>query len=163
MLNKVNQLCTSKLLRINCKKSQWMHTNIIESNYDSNFTLGNNMLEKVTEYKYLGSIIDSNLNFRNHRDMVIKRINFKLTFFRKIRQYINQDTGLSIYRSMILPIIEYADFVYDNGIKYTNKNLQILQNQRLYIAFNQHILPYDIKESTESLHRRANLFRLYHR
>ena len=46
---------------------------------------------------------------------------------------------------MILPIIEYADFVYDNNIKYINQKLQPLQNQGLYIAFNQHILPYDIK------------------
>ena len=41
--------------------------------------------------------------------------------------------------------------------------MQTLQNQGLYIAFNQHYLPYDEKESTEVLHRQANVFRLSHR
>ena len=163
MLNKVNKWCIDNLLTINCKKSQWMHTNIIEKNYNSVFLLGNIILEKVTEYKYLGLIIDSNLSFKTHRDMMVKRVNHKLSFFRRIRQYINDDTAQIIYKTMILPIIEYADFAYDNNIKYINQKLQTLQNQGLYIVFDQHTLPYDIKESTESLHRRAKLFRLIHR
>ena len=63
-----------------------MHTNIIEKNYNSFFYLGNHVLEKIAEYKDLGLIVDSNLNFKNHRDMMIKRVNHKLSFFRKIRQ-----------------------------------------------------------------------------
>ena len=31
------------------------------------------------------------------------------------------------------------------------------------IVFNQHVLPYDLKDSTETIHRRAKLYRLAHR
>ena len=34
---------------------------------------------------------------------------------------------------------------------------------KLYIIFNQYHLPYDLRDSTETLHRRTKLARLYHR
>ena len=78
-------------------------------------------------------------------------------------QFITLDAATIIYKGTILPLIEYADFVYDYGIKYINNKIQSLQNQGLYTVFNQHYLTYDQKESTESLHRRAKLIRLGHR
>ena len=86
-----------------------------------------------------------------------------MSFFKKIRQYININAAVTIYKSTILPIIEYADFVYDFDIKYNNKKLQTLQNQGLYIVYNEHRLPYRDKSSTETLHRNAKLYRLVHR
>ena len=59
--------------------------------------------------------------------------------------------------------MEYADYVHDQGINYINKALQKLQNQGLLIAHNQHILPYDQRDSSETLHRNSRLVRLVHR
>ena len=44
-----------------------------------------------------------------------------------------------IYKCTILPVLEYADFVQDQNINYTNKALQKLQNSGLSIAHDQHI------------------------
>ena len=98
-----------------------------------------------------------------HREALQNRVNYKLLFFKKIRKYININAAVTIYKSTILPIIEYADFVYDFGIKYNNKKLQTLQNQGLYIVFNEHILSYKDKSSTEILHREVKSHRLVHR
>ena len=68
-----------------------------------------------------------------------------------------------VYKNTILPLLEYVDFVYDYGVGYVNKRLQTLQNQGLYIVYNQHYLPYDQKDSSDVLHRRANIYRLIHR
>ena len=73
------------------------------------------------------------------------------------------DSALLLYEGTILPILEYAYFVYDFNIKFNSKPLQTIQNTALYIVFNQHALSYDLKDSTEMLHRRAGLFRLSHR
>ena len=56
----------------------------------------------------------------------------------------------TIYKSTILPIIEYADFVYDHEIKYVNKKLQGLQNYGLSVAYNQHSIPFYDRDSTET-------------
>ena len=77
--------------------------------------------------------------------------------------YLTQDATLLIYKCTILPILEYVDFVYDFSIKYVNKKLQTIQNTGLYIVYNQLYLPYDVKDSTETLHRKARIYRLSHR
>ena len=77
------------------------------------------------------------MNFNSLRENVYKRINFKISFFKKIRKYIDINMALTIYKSTVLPIIEYADFVYDQNIKFVNKKLQTLQNQGLHVVYNQ--------------------------
>ena len=84
-------------------------------------------------------------------------------FCPKIRTFLTTETALLVYKCTILPILEYADFVFDFDIQYLNNKLQTIQNTGLYIVYNQHYLPYDMKDSTETLHRRANLHRLAHR
>ena len=101
--------------------------------------------------------------FKSLRENLHKRINLKINFFKMIRKYIDTSTALTIYKSTILPIVEYADFVYDHNIKYVNKKMQGLQNHGLRVVFDQYIIPYYQRQSTETLHSNANLFRLYHR
>ena len=162
MLTITNDWCMSNLLSVNCKKSQWMSTSFKNSKKQYvSFKLGNAVLERVFEYKYLGLIMD--LSFQSHREKLKNRIYLKISFFRKIRKFVNVEAAVTIYKSTILPIFEYADYVIDYGVKYMNKHIQTLQNQGLYIVFNQHTVPYNERESTDIIHMRANSFRLCHR
>ena len=164
MLTKTYMWCEKNLLTINCKKSQWMSTSILSKcRTDTTFKLGKVILDRVNEYRYLGVLMDSDLNFQQHREAVQKRLNLKNCFFRKIRKYITIEAALTIYKSTILPIIEYADFVYDHNINYVSKKFQTYQNQGLYTVYNNYFLPYPQRDSTETLHRRAKLYRLKHR
>ena len=81
-----------------------------------------------------------------------KKVNLKICFFKKVRKYIEVDMALTIYKSTILPLIEYADFAHDFGIKYVRKKIQGLQNYGLTVVYNQHIQPYMQRVSTEILH-----------
>ena len=125
-LNKVQLWCIENLLKINCRKSQWMRTKIIGKNIDPNtaFRLGTISVENVNEYKYLGLLLDSCLNFRSHIDNLINRVNLKIIFFKKIRRFITSDAASLIYKATILPIVEYADFVFDHHINYISAKLQ---------------------------------------
>ena len=163
-LVKISKWCNRNSLTVNCKKSQWMRTRIVDKMaVDQVFKLGNDQLEHVMEYKYSGLNIDTYLNFQSYRDMIMNRIILKICYLRKIRSLLTQKAALLIYKCTTLPILEYTDFIYDFNIKYVNKKLQTIQNTGLYIVFNQHQLPYDMKESTETIHRNAKLFRLAHR
>ena len=63
-LERIYNWCNQNLLTIKCKKAQWMKTNIIDKTpKDINFMLGQTQLEKVSEYRYLGIIVDSKLSF----------------------------------------------------------------------------------------------------
>ena len=141
-----------------------MKTDIISKRVDGiTFTLGGTQLEKVSEYKYLGMTVDSLLTFQSYREILTNRVNLKVSYFRKIRKYLTLESALLVYKCTILPILEYADFVHDFNIKYINNKLQTIQNTSLYIVYNQHNLPFDLKSSTEAIHRRAGIHRLVHR
>ena len=77
--------------------------------------------------------------------------------------FINEKAAILIYKCTVLPVSEYVDFINDQNISYTNKVLQKLKNSGLLIAYNQHILPFNIIDSSETLHRKMNVFRLVHR
>ena len=100
------------------------------------FSIGGESMSQVEEYRYLGLNEDIQLNFQSHRQTLINNVNYKLTFFRKIRKYVTLEAGKSIYKGTILPVFEYVDFILDYGIKYVNQKIQVLQNQGLYIVFN---------------------------
>ena len=163
-LTEIYKWCNANLLTLNCKKSQWMKTTIIDrKSEDILFKVGDGRLGKVFEYRYLGVTIDSQLTFQTYRESLINRVNLKVNYFRKIRSYMTQSSVLLLYKCTILPILEYADFIHDFDIKYINKRLQTIQNTCLYIVYNQHRLPFELKDSTETLHRNASLHRLVHR
>ena len=163
-MEKVYNWCNTNLLTINCKKSQWMKITLrAKSQNNALFFLGNEKLEEVAEYKYLGVLIDSQLTFQAYGDNLINRVNLKVNYFRKIRTYMTLDSAILLYKCTILPVLEYADFVHDFNIKYISKKLQTIQNSSLYIVFNQYWLAHDLKDSTETIHRRASIYRLIHR
>ena len=133
----VHEWCNENLLTINCKKSQWMKTNIIRKEVDPGlkFTLGNVNLENVCEYKYLGLTVDSGLSFATRRDILINRVNLKIVFFRKIGKFITTEAAALVYKATILPILKYADFVFDHNIQYVSEKMQTIQNQALYTVY----------------------------
>ena len=127
------------------------------------FTIKNLDLAQVDTYKYLGVLIDVNLNFQSQHRKVVSKVNAKLAHFRKIRYLLTKKAAIMIYKCTILPMLEYADFICDQGLAYLNKSIQKLQNWGLSIAFNQHILPFQQRDSGDTLHRLSGLFRLVHR
>ena len=168
-LKLISDWCNKNLLTINVKKSHWMKTRIcgevddVEVHGNVVFKVRNNELSEVDLYKYLGLYIDNNLNFQSHHKKLISQVHLKLSQFRKIRSFINNKAAILIYKCTILPVLEYADFIQDQGIIYINKAIQKLQNLGLLIAHNQHILPYDQRDSSETLHRNSKMSRLVHR
>ena len=164
-LNAVVAWSNRNLLTLNSKQTKWM---IIGKNTryvgeDNNLYVNGAPLEQVFSFNYLGLIIDTSLDFREHRAKVMKQVQLKLNYLVKIRKYLNTYAALTIYKATILPIFDYADFIYDQQIKYSNKLLQQLQNRALRIIYNQHIMQYNLRLSTTNLHERANIHRLVYR
>ena len=168
-LKLISDWCNDNLLTIKVGKSHWMKTKICgkyegePEQLDAFFKVKNSNLSEVNIYKYLGLYIDKSLNFQAHHKKLISQVQLKLRQFKKIRNFINLKAAISIYKCTILPVLEYADFIQDQGIAYVNKELQKLQNFGLLIAFNQHILPFDRRDSSETLHRNGKIMRLIHR
>ena len=70
-------------------------------------------LNKVTQYKYLGTIIDEKLTGEAQYYSVVQRLSFRKQTFSKIRYLLDTKTAELLYKLTIQPIFDYNDFFYN--------------------------------------------------
>ena len=64
-------------------------------------------LQVVSDFKYLGIILDSNLSFKKHVKKLIQITKFNLAHFRFIRNCLTTEVAKLYFKSMILPHLTY--------------------------------------------------------
>ena len=75
------------------------------------------MLNSITitstdKQKDLGIWIDPNLNFHNHTRQTVSRANHTLGLIRKCFQYFDNNMLLSLYKTIVRPIVEYGNVIW---------------------------------------------------
>ena len=153
-MEKVHLWCLENKLTLNAKKSEYViYGTKKKCDGIQNFTLniGKDRLNRVDSYKYLGTVLDSTLNGVKQLDKVRKQIAIKLMIFRKIRMHMSEKTAKMIYKSTILPILDYNDIIYNLLTKQQKLKLQRLQNSALRIVFKGRIM------SVALMHKEANV------
>ena len=85
----------------------------------------------VNTAKYLGITLDSLLTFKEHVASVSGRTVGKIKLLGRISGFIPQQTNLMLYKTLILPIFDYCDFVWDCLSQHDAQTLQKLQNMAL--------------------------------
>ena len=93
-------------LTINATKTQAMIVG--KSNYNYELTLKSNNILTIDELKSLGVTIDNNLTFSSHIKLVLSKIHAKIAALRRIRNFIDSDTAVKLYKSYILPHFDYC-------------------------------------------------------
>ena len=153
--------------------SKWCATNGIMANTDktkvmvfgsnsqvknlpeANIVFNQIPLQVVPSYKYLGLDLDSRLNYKKHVKRIIALAAGKLKQFQRMRSFLNKKAALMVYKSMILPIMEYGDVFMTAALLGDRKKLQTLQNKGLRCALNK-----GLETSSDELHAEANLLKL---
>lgn len=116
------------------------------------------IVEFVKSYMYLGISIDDDLNFVSHINKLVSRCSLKICTLSKIRKYINEEVAIKLYKSLVLPIIDYGDVFYDCASKNTLDRIQKLQNRALRkVSLAQRFT------SSIELHTKFNVLPLYMR
>ena len=82
-------------------------------------SLNNTVLEKVCSYKYLGFILEDQLNFNEHTKEITSIVSHKLYLLSRIRKYLTTAACITIFKTMMLSLIEYSDMIY-SGTNHTN-------------------------------------------
>ncbi len=90
--------------------------------------INGDVIERVTEFKYLGVILDEMLTFDAHIAYIHNKASKKMGAIRKVRQCVDENTALRLYKSLILPHFDYCDTVYMTATKESLQKLQLLQN-----------------------------------
>ena len=160
-IDSISQWCVLNGITVNTEKSKVMV-------FGSNRTLGrlppfevkfgDLTLQSVCSYKYLGVTIDNQLNYNLHVNRIVASVSSKLKQFQRMRSFLTVKAALLIYKSMMLPILEYGDLFLSAATVKNRKRLQVLQNKGLRCALNA-----GSEMRTDDLHVEANLLKLEHR
>ena len=68
-------------------------------------SIDGNTIEKVNKMKYLGVFIDDKLSFKDHLEFITKKISKKVYFMSKVRNKLDKETKIVLYKSIIVPHI----------------------------------------------------------
>ena len=114
--------------------------------------MGNEELEIVTSFKYLGIILDGELKYDLYIVEMKRKIGYRIIQLARIRNYMNTKQALEIYKSKILPYFDYGDILYEGTAQQLTKKLQNLQNRALKIC-----LKLPPRSSTALVHQTAKV------
>ena len=84
----------------------------------------------------MGLIFDSQLNWKDHISYVARKVQSGLNLLKILsasKWGADKKTLLTIYKTTILPVIDYGSLAYDNLSPTLSKKLETLQNRALKI------------------------------
>ena len=152
-LREFGHWCRVNKLTINAKKSKLMvfgTRSKVKKAKNVKIYINGDQLQRVPTFKYLGMILDPTLNFNHHVSFVIRTVLHKMTLLAKVKKYLNNNVSLQIYKSMILPYLDYADVIFAGSNTGDLDKLQRLQNRCLRMC-----LGYDRLFSRDRAHKHA--------
>ena len=161
-LSKIQNWCKENRLTVNVSKTKtttFMSDHKRKMYKQFRFYLNGLQVEEVDSYKYLGTILDNRLNGDHQYSKLTKDLGFKLKTFGKIRRYLTNRAALTVYKSTILPIIDYNDYFQQLWTADKKHKLQKMQNWGLRIVYSN-VQP---KLSEQELHLEAGLDTLENR
>ena len=92
-------------------------------------TVNDSTLDRIDSFKYLGVTIQQNLTWSEHIDNISKKFNQRLGFIRRIKFLLPKQARLTLYNSLVLPLLDYSDIVWgDKNNSILMNNLQVLQH-----------------------------------
>jgi hypothetical protein len=134
-LNELSKWLKFNKLKLNVAKTKYMIITSRRRNPSNSTTLSidSEQIEEVKNLKYLGVQIDNKLDFKEHLNLVVKKIAKKTNFLGRISRKLTSVTKVMIYKSIILPHLDYCSSIIFMANKQDINKLQLLQNRGLRI------------------------------
>lgn len=110
--NSLLQWFDSNKLSLNFQKTQLLPFNIrnkfSNDSIEPAILLGDQFLETTSHVKFLGLLLDRNLNFHKHIDSVCKKMSGGIFLLRRMSPIVDRSVLLTAYYGVIYPFMAYA-------------------------------------------------------
>ena len=91
----------------------------------------NTSLQRVTECKYLGAILDESLTWTPQIENIRSKTLKIFHAVKRVRQFLDKGTSLLLYKTLIQPHFDYCSIIWMTGHTSQLNRLQIIQNRCL--------------------------------
>ena len=102
-------------------------------NISNKILINNNAIAEVTEAKFLGVIIDSNLTWAPHIHYIKGKIAKGIGIILKGRKVFNRDTLITLYNTMVFPYISYCIHIWGAAYSVHMNDIIVLQKKTVRI------------------------------
>lgn len=125
--------CLEWQMSINLRKTVSMTITRKQKSLPFVYSINGHNLSSVTQYKYLGLVITSDLRWSNHVAHIKNKAMKKLGYLRRTLAKSTSNIKLLAYKTFIRPLLEYATPVWG---PYTQSNVSEIENiQRKAVRF----------------------------
>lgn len=151
-LQKVASWCHQWQMVINSEKTVFMRITHRKKPLTFDYNINNTFLSEVSCCKYLGLWISNDLKWNTHINYVISNANRKLFFLRRALKLTTPSVRLLAYKSVVLPILDYAVMIWDPHTKTNLTKLEKVQRRAARFIYNTFT-----RTSVTELLKRTNL------
>ena len=138
-MEKVTDWLISNKLSINLKKTNYIifKPRQKKNNYDQfSLYIRNTLIERKSSTKFLGVIIDENLNWKEHIHAVASKISKSIGVISKSRFYVTEKTLFMLYYALVYPYLYYGNIIWGSTYQTNLYRLKILQKRIIRIITN---------------------------
>jgi len=91
--------------------------------------IDNHVITPDENIKSLGVILDSNLSWDAHIDLLLNKARSSLNALKRSKHFIDQETHINLYNALVTPHLDYCCEVWGNTNKGQTDKLQRIQNR----------------------------------
>jgi hypothetical protein len=96
--------------------------------------INGNTIEDIDKHTHLGLTLSSNMSWREHILNIHQKASKRVHMLKGLKYKLNRDILINLYKTMIRPVMEYADCVWDGCSVYLSNLLEILQYESAIIV-----------------------------
>lgn len=154
ILDRLNQWCEINKLSLNIKKCSVITYTRKKDFIKYDYTLNNELLQRVDSIKDLGILLDTKLNFNLHYDAIFAKAHAMLGFIkRRASEFNNIWVTKTLYCSLVRSILEYGSVVWNPHHEVHIKKIESIQKKFLLYILNHIYSPRDFNNLPSYLYR----------
>ena len=158
-LSKVYNWLVLNRIKINIEKTKYIIFSYRRNIIFDDIIIGNGVLSRVTDIKFLGVYIDQSLNFISHINHTKRKMSKTLGILNKVKYFLPQSTLNTLYVSLLEPYARYGIEVWGSAAVCHLNGIYLIQKAAVRAV---HGLPYDAH--TADCFKKSellNIFQLY--
>ena len=124
---KIHTCCDLNGVKMNVNKSKicvYGTRSMLDKGVDIDILIDNLKLSRCEVYTYLGVQIDECLTLQKHFKYICRRFTQTIFKLSKLKNSIDENTRILLYKQNILPLVEYADIMLYHVRKHDLEKLQ---------------------------------------
>ena len=136
-LNLLEGWCRRWRVKLNAAKSNLVMFSRLNESVTENFRIAlfNDTIAPTPSARFLGVEFDQKLNFSKHVEDILARANKRLNVLRVVKRAgVDRRVAMKLYKTYILPLVEYGSIAFIAAPKLSIDKLQKLQNEAIRIC-----------------------------